>query len=107
MKTRSYRVLNAYCRIRYTARQGLTLAHIRAQLEDLREHIALVRAQLEHLRDTSTGYVGSYGGHRQLKLSRKGQSKLKLSRNGNECKPLPHAPSPARAGTAMRAGAAV
>jgi len=35
--------------------QGLTLAHFRAQLEDLREHIAHGRAQLEHLRDTSTG----------------------------------------------------
>jgi len=33
--------------------QGLTLAHFRAQLEDLREHIAHGRAQLEHLRDTS------------------------------------------------------
>jgi len=37
-----------------TAAQGLTLAHSRAQLEHLREHIAHVRAQLEHLRDTST-----------------------------------------------------
>jgi hypothetical protein len=35
--------------------QGLTLAHLRAHLEDLREHIAHVRARLEHLRDTSTG----------------------------------------------------
>jgi len=40
-------------------------------------HIAHIRAQLEHLRDTSMGYVWSYGGHRQLKLSGKGQSKLK------------------------------
>ena len=55
--------------------QGLTLAHFRAQLEDLRE--------------TSTGYVGLYGRHSQLKLSGKGQGKLKLSGNGNECKPLP------------------
>jgi hypothetical protein len=30
--------------------QGLTLAHFKAQLEDLREHIAHVRAQLEDLR---------------------------------------------------------
>jgi hypothetical protein len=36
-------------------RQGLTLAQFKAQLEDLREHIAHVRAQLEHLLDTSTG----------------------------------------------------
>jgi aspartokinase len=35
--------------------QGLTLAHCRAQLEDLLEHIAPVRAQLEHLRATDTG----------------------------------------------------
>ena len=33
--------------------QGLTLAHFRAQLEDLRERIAHVKLQLEHLRDTS------------------------------------------------------
>jgi hypothetical protein len=41
-----------------TANQGggqeLTLAHCRAQLEDLREHIAHIRAQLEHLQVTST-----------------------------------------------------
>ena len=41
--------------------QGLTLAHFRAQLEDLREHIAHIRAQLEHPRDTSSGSFGSYG----------------------------------------------
>ena len=35
--------------------QGLTFVHCLAQLEDLREHIAHVRAQLEHLRDTTTG----------------------------------------------------
>jgi len=35
--------------------QGLTLAHFRAQLEDLREHIVQVGALLEHLRATSTG----------------------------------------------------
>jgi hypothetical protein len=29
-----------------------------------------------------------YGGHSQLKLSGKGQGKLQLSGNGNECKPL-------------------
>jgi hypothetical protein len=69
-------------------RQGLTLAHFRAQLEDLRQHIAHVRAQLEHLRDTSMGTFGSSGGQSKLKLSGKGQSKLKLSENGNECKPL-------------------
>ena len=68
--------------------QGLTLAHFRAQLEDLREHIAHDRAQLEHLRDTSTGWFGFYGGQSKLKLSGKGQSKLKLSGNGKECKPL-------------------
>jgi len=38
-----------------TSHQGLTLGHFRAQLEDLREHIARVGAQLEHLRDTSKG----------------------------------------------------
>jgi TPR repeat protein len=37
------------------AGQGLTLAHFRAQVEDLREHIAPVTAQLEHLRATSPG----------------------------------------------------
>jgi hypothetical protein len=37
-----------------TGRQGLTLAHFTAQLEDLREHIAHVSAQLEHPRDTFT-----------------------------------------------------
>jgi len=75
--------------------QGLTLAHFKAQLEDLRGHIAHVRAQLEHLQATSTGQFGLYGRQRQLKLSEQGQSKLKLSRNGNECKPL-HAGKPAR-----------
>jgi hypothetical protein len=73
---------------RHRLRQGLTLVHFSAQLEDLREHIAHVRAQLEHLRDTSTGSFGSYGGQSELKLSGKGQSKLKLSGNGNLCKPL-------------------
>jgi hypothetical protein len=34
------------------------------------------------------GYTYEYGGHSQIKLSRKGQSKLKLSGSGNECKPL-------------------
>jgi hypothetical protein len=38
-----------------TLGQGLTLAHFRAQLEDLRERIAHVRAQFEHPRDTSAG----------------------------------------------------
>jgi hypothetical protein len=40
----------------YTRDQGLTLVHFRAQLEDLRKHIAQVRAQLEHIiRDAPTG----------------------------------------------------
>jgi len=43
------------------AGQELTLAHFRAQLEDLQEHIAHVIAQLEHLRDTSTGNLGYTG----------------------------------------------
>ena len=35
--------------------QGLTLAHFRAQLEDLRDtSLTSERAQFEHLRDTST-----------------------------------------------------
>jgi len=38
-----------------TSCQGLTLTHFKAQLEDRREYLAHVRAQLEHLRDTSTG----------------------------------------------------
>jgi hypothetical protein len=54
--------------------QGLTLAHFRAQLEDLQEHIAHVRAQLEHLQDSSTDEFELYGG----------QSKIKLSGNGNQ-----------------------
>jgi hypothetical protein len=66
----------------------LTLAHFRAQLEDLRGHIAHGRAQHEHLRDTSTVSCGIHGGQSKLKLSLKGQSKLKLSGNGNECTPL-------------------
>jgi hypothetical protein len=41
--------------------QGPTLAHFRAQLEDLREHIAHVRAQLEHVLATSTGYLAYLG----------------------------------------------
>jgi hypothetical protein len=41
--------------------QGLTLAHLKAQLEDLRESIAHIRAQLEHLRDTLTGNLGCMG----------------------------------------------
>jgi len=85
--------------------QGLTLAHFRAQLEDLWDtsltselnraplgHIAHGRAQLEHLRDTSTGYFGSYGGQSKFELRGKGERKLKLSGNGNECKPLPVTP---------------
>jgi len=70
------------------AHQGLKLAHFKAQLEDLRDHIAHVGAQLQHLRDSSTGQFGSYGGQRELKSSGNGQSKLKLSGNGNEGKPL-------------------
>ena len=34
---------------------GAYIAHFRAQLEDLREHIARISAELEHLRDTSAG----------------------------------------------------
>ena len=41
--------------------QGLTLAHFKAQLEDLREHIAHVRAQLEHLRATSASQLRHMG----------------------------------------------
>ena len=37
------------------SRQGLTLVHFSAQLEDLRKHIAPVSAQPKHLRDTSAG----------------------------------------------------
>jgi hypothetical protein len=69
--------------------RGLHSAHFTAQLEVLWEHIIHVRAQLEHVRYISTGYVGLYGVHLQLKLSGKGQGKPKLSGNGNECKPLP------------------
>jgi len=65
--------------------QELTLAHFRAQLEDLRNTSLHIRAQLEHLRDTPAVEFGSNG---KLKLSGKGQSKLKLSGHGNECKPL-------------------
>jgi len=72
--------------------QGLTLAHFRAQLEDLWEHIAHVRIQPEHLRDTSIDYFGLHGVQSKLKLSGMGQSKLKLIRNGNEYKPLALAP---------------
>jgi hypothetical protein len=36
-------------------RQGLTLAHFTAQLQDLRERIAHDRAQLQHPLATSTG----------------------------------------------------
>jgi len=75
--------------------RGLHPAHFKAQLEDLREHIAHVSAQLEHNRDTSMGYFGLHGGQSRLKLSEKGQSKLKLSGNGNKCKPLPRLPPPA------------
>ena len=86
-RQREFRPVSPY---RWVAtRQGLTLAHIRAQLEDLPEHIAHVRAHLEHLRDASRGLFGSYGGQSKLKLSGSGQSKFKFSRNGNECKPLP------------------
>ena len=41
---------------------GAYTRSLSAQLEDLRGHITHVRAQLEHLRDTSTGQFGSYGG---------------------------------------------
>jgi hypothetical protein len=86
-RQREFRPVSPY---RWVAtRQGLTLAHFRAQLEDLPEHIAHVRAHLEHLRDASRGLFGSYGGQSKLKLSGSGQSKFKFSRNGNECKPLP------------------
>ena len=71
--------------------QGLTLAHFRAQLEDLRDTSLTLELNLSTL-DTSTGQYGIYGGQSKLKLSGKGQSKLKLSGNGNECKPLAHTP---------------
>jgi len=89
---------------RAPCRQGLTLAHFRAQLEDLREHIAHVRTQLEHLRATSTGKFGVHVGQSELKLSGKGQSKLKLIGNGNECKPLHagHAPVLRQQGRAVQ-----
>jgi hypothetical protein len=52
---RYFRTLSMKKSHRFSAVQGLTLAHIGAQLEDLREHVAHVRTQLVHLRDTSTG----------------------------------------------------
>ena len=37
---------------------------------------------------------GLHGGQSKLQLSGKRRSKLKLSGNGNECKPLPHTHRP-------------
>jgi hypothetical protein len=82
---------------RASCSQGLTLAHFRAQLEDLRERIAHVETQLEHLPDASTGRLGVFGGRSKLKLSGKGQGQLKLSGNGKTCKPMPAAAPSARA----------
>jgi hypothetical protein len=53
------------------AHQRLTFAPFKAQLEDLREHIAPVRAQLEHLRATSTGKFELHGGQNELKFAAK------------------------------------
>ena len=67
-------------------RQGLTPAHFTAQLEDLRDTSLTLELNLStfatHRRD-GLGWV-IWG-----TMSGKGQSKLKLSGNGNECKPLP------------------
>ena len=71
-------------------RQGLTPAHFTAQLEDLRDTSLTLELNLStfatHRRD-GLGWV-IWG-----TMSGKGQSKLKLSGNGNECKPLISGPS--------------
>ena len=71
--------------------QGLALAHFSAQREELRDGNTSLPFEL----NLSTFWprprvkVGCNGGQSELELSRKRQCKLKLSENGNECKPLP------------------
>jgi hypothetical protein len=74
------------------ANQGLTLAHFRAQLEDLRDTSLTLQLNLSTFRPHPRVISGYKGGGSELELSRKGQGKLELSGNGNECKPMPPAP---------------
>ena len=61
-------------------------------LRTFETHCSRQSSTLEHLWDTSTGYFRLFEGQMKLKMSRKGQSELKLSGNVNECKPLPEMP---------------
>jgi len=69
-------------------RQGLTLAHFTAQLEDLRDTSLTLELNLSTFGTHPRVNFGLCGGQSKLILSGKGQGKLKLSGNGNECKPL-------------------
>jgi len=69
--------------------QGLTLVQFRAQLEDLRDTSLTFEINLSTFGTHPRVNLGHNGYKSKLKLSGKGQSQLKLSRNGNECKPLP------------------
>jgi len=64
---------------------GLSPAHVRAQLEDLRDTSLTSELNFSIFGPHPRANLG----YMQLKLSGKGQSKPKLSRNGNECKHLP------------------
>jgi len=70
-------------------RQGLTLAHFRAQHEDLQHTSLTTELNLSTLGAQPRANLGHMGDKVSVTLSVKGQSKLKLSGNGNECKPLP------------------
>jgi len=74
-----------------TAAQGLTLAHFRAQLEHLRATSLTLELNLSTFGTIPRGMdrSGYAGDNVSLRLSEYGQSKLKLSGNGNECKALP------------------
>ena len=61
-------------------RQGLTLAHFTAELEDLRDtSLPFIELNLSTFGTHLRLVFGSCGGHSKLKLGGKGQSKLKLS----------------------------
>jgi len=85
--------------------QGLTLAHFTDQLEDLRDTSLTLELNLSTF-GTHPRVTLGHMGQSKLELNGKGQSKLtklELSGNGNECKPLPRtrlAPASPRGGAA-------
>ena len=73
------------------AAQGLTLAHFTAQLEDFRDTSLTSELNLSTFGSHSRVTLGHMEDKVSLSSAERGQS-IKLSGNGNECKPQPPSP---------------